>query len=67
VPDRFESAAGRYTVDMAPLLDGLHIGYFSVLHRCPLSQDLYYLRDNHPTAAGYRRLATCVSAYLDLK
>ena len=43
------------------------IGYFSVLHQCPFPRDLYYPRDNHPNAAGYRKLATCVSAYLDLK
>src|SRR6185312_8629658 len=66
VPDKFESEAGRYTVDVAAMLGELHIDYFSVLERCPLAQDSYYARDNHPNAAGYRKLAACVSNYLGL-
>ena len=66
VPDKYESAAGRYALDVAKILEGTGIEYFSVLARCPLPPGLYYARDNHPTAAGYRALASCVSAYLGL-
>jgi len=66
VPDKYESAAGRYTLDVAKILEGTRIEYFSVLARCPLSQGQYYARDNHPNAEGYRKLASCVSTYLGL-
>ena len=66
VPDKYESAAGRYALDAAKVLEGSRIEYLSVLDRCPLSPDLYYARDNHPNLAGYRKLASCVSTYLGL-
>lgn len=64
VPDKYESAAGRYTVDVAQTLGELRIGLLRVLDACPLSPGMFYPRDNHPNAAGYRKLAECVSNYL---
>jgi hypothetical protein len=66
VPDKHESAAARYTLDVSKLLEGTGIAYFSVLASCPLSPEHYFARDNHPNAAGYRRLSACVAAYLGL-
>lgn len=66
VPDKHESAAGRYSLDLANVVAGERIEYFSVLASCPLAPDLYYAHDNHPNAAGYRKLSSCVAEYLGL-
>lgn len=67
VPDKHESAAGRYTVDVAQALAASRIDYFRVLERCPLQAAMYYPRDNHPNASGYASLMSCVAGYLDLR
>ncbi len=66
VPDKYESAEGRYTVELGDLLEELRIDELRVLDRCPLAPGLYFARDNHPNAAGYRHLARCVGDFLRL-
>jgi hypothetical protein len=65
VPDRYETEARRYLVDLASSVESLGIDYFPVLSRCPIPAGMYYPNDNHPTTEGYRHLAACVTGYLE--
>lgn len=67
VPDRNEVRAGRYEFDLAGAIPGLGIEYVPALTVCTMTLDVYFPYDNHPNAAGYRRMADCVSRHLRLK
>jgi len=67
VPDRHETARGKYDIDLAPLLAGTGIDYLPVLGTCPWSMQRYLPNDNHPNSAGYEALAQCVAGMLGLE
>jgi len=66
VPDRFETARGRYDRDLAEVITAAGFEYVPARVRCTFTVDAYYERDNHPTAEGYRALAACVDTVLAL-
>ena len=67
VPDRHETARGKYELDPAPLLAGSGIEYMPVLGTCAWSMERYFPRDNHPSPAGYEALRRCVAGMLGLQ
>jgi hypothetical protein len=64
IPDRHETARGRYDIDLAALLPGAGIEYLPVLGTCPWSVQHFLPNDNHPNATGYEALAQCVTRML---
>jgi hypothetical protein len=66
VPDKFETARGRYDLDLQAAVEAAGIEYLPALERCTLTPGLYYARDNHLNRDGYRRLGECVGELLGL-
>ncbi len=64
VPDKDETRRGAYGLDLASSLESTGVEYLPVLGRCHWSTQICFANDNHPDAAVYPVLATCVSRLL---
>jgi hypothetical protein len=63
-PQKEEVQAGKYQLALEETVRGLGIDYFPALTRCQWSLAKYYVRDAHPTPAGYQTMADCLAAAL---
>lgn len=60
LPEKEEVQMNAYLMDPAPQLRHLRIVYYPALRRCQWSPAMFFARDNHPNADGYRHIEQCV-------
>lgn len=61
IPEKSETAIGRYTLDLGGDLKGVDIEFIPLLETCLWTLDMYNKHDMHFTRAGYRHLRDCVA------
>lgn len=61
LPEKHEAVKGEYDIDIAEMASGRGISYMRLQQRCPMSEALFFERDPHPNAAGYRHIARCLA------
>jgi hypothetical protein len=64
LPSKSEVQRGRYEHDVRSLVEEMGFRYFPALTECSWSSALFYPRDSHPNAEGYRRIEECVGRHL---
>jgi lysophospholipase L1-like esterase len=67
LPMRGEVARGAYDSyarNLHDLVGHMGVDYFSALSKCAWSPHMFFERDTHPNARGYRQVASCVAGYL---
>lgn len=64
LPQKYEVKTGNYYINIADQVSGLGIKYFPALEKCNWSNDMFFLKNNHPNKYGYENITKCVSEYL---
>lgn len=61
IPEKSETAIGRYTLDVQEDLHGVAIEFVPLLETCSWTRNMYNKHDSHFTRAGYQHLRECVA------
>lgn len=64
LPQKYEVMTSNYYLNIASQVSELGISYFPALEKCSWSSDMFFTRDAHPNAYGYKNISRCVSGYL---
>ena len=62
LPEKHEVVSGRYDLDFSEFAGNQRINYIQLQDACPLTQSMFFEREPHPNAAGYKRIAQCIAS-----
>ena len=64
LPQKYEVKTKNYYINIADQVAELGIKYYPALEKCGWSDDMFFVRNNHPNKYGYENITKCVSDYL---
>ena len=64
LPMKNELGGVRYDLDLSEFAASHNINYIPTQKMCPLTKSMFFERDNHPNAIGYKHIAECVAGLI---